>query len=214
MPPAGERSTHGLYVLAGTNGAGKSSILGRDIALVGSDFLNPDLLTVRLMEDDPLLSVEHANEQAWYEMVRLLRTAIDQRLDFAFETTLGGNTVTNELLRAGGAGLDVRVAYVGLASADLHVERVRRRVAEGGHDIPEARIRARYVSSRENLIRMLPVLRELFLFDNSREGDPADPARSEPTLVMHMEYGQIDQCDLLAVPDWARPIVAAALGLP
>jgi predicted ABC-type ATPase len=66
----------------------------------------------------------------------------------------------------------VRVWYVGLSSPELHIARVRARVAKGGHDIPEPRIRERYDASRLNLIRLLPRLSELWVYDNSVEADP------------------------------------------
>ena len=64
--------------------------------------------------------------------------------------------MTALLERALAVGLEVRVWYVGLSSPELHLARVRARVAKGGHDIPEAQVRARYDSSRLNLIRLLP----------------------------------------------------------
>ena len=75
-------------------------------------------------------------------------------------------------MHAANVGLPVRMWYVGLRDPDLHVQRVRARVARGGHDIPEATIRQRYDDSRTNLIRLLPHVAELKLYDNSLEADP------------------------------------------
>jgi predicted ABC-type ATPase len=132
-------------------------------------------------------------------------------LNFAFETTLGGNTIPSLLASALSAGLEVRVWYVGLSSVDLHIARVRARVEKGGHPIPEEKIRERFDRSRLNLIRLLPLLTELLVYDNSREADPAAGQRPEPKLLLHMAFGKIARaCDLQAVPQWAKPIVAAA----
>jgi predicted ABC-type ATPase len=71
----------------------------------------------------------------------------------AFETTLGGSTITALPERALAAGIAVRVwrvGYVGLEGLDLHLARVRARVARGGHDIPAERVRARHDQSRLN----------------------------------------------------------------
>ncbi|MGH8574211.1 MAG: hypothetical protein ACREX8_16790 [Gammaproteobacteria bacterium] len=65
------------------------------------------------------------------------------RLDFAFETTLGANTIPRLLAEAASQGIEVHVWYAGLSSPELHIERVRSRVRKGGHDIPEADIRRR-----------------------------------------------------------------------
>jgi predicted ABC-type ATPase len=108
-------------------------------------------------------------------------------------------------------GIEVRVWYVGLATPELHLARVQTRVARGGHDIPESKIRERFERSRVNLIRLLPHLTELRVFDNSVDADPASGKMPEPLLVLHMVNGAIASiCELPQVPGWAKPIVAAA----
>jgi len=155
-----------------------------------------------------------ANSQAWFEGKRLLEKAIAGRLDFAFETTLGGNTITNLLEHALEAGIEVRVLYTGLSSLELHIARVRARVAKGGHDIPEADIRRRYDRGLLNLIRLLPRLTELRVYDNSDEADPHSGVAPTPKLVLHLDAGRIMNAgDLASTPDWAKPIVAAAMKL-
>ena len=108
----------------------------------------------------------------------------------------------------------MRVFYVGLASADAHIERVRQRVRAGGHDIPEADIRRRYRHSLLNLVQLLPGLTELRVYDNSATADPAAGQAPLPVLVLHMQRGRVvGPSDLTRTPDWAKPIVAAALQL-
>ncbi len=153
-----------------------------------------------------------ANAAAWHQGRRLLERAIAERLDFAFETTLGGNTLAKLLALAADKGAEVHVLYIGLSSPELHLARVRARVRAGGHDIPEEHIRRRYEHSRLNLIHLLPKLASLRVYDNSAEADPARGKTPEPILVLHMEKGKIRNPDELArSPDWAKPIVAAAL---
>ncbi len=110
--------------------------------------------------------------------------------------------------------MEVRIWYVGLATPELHIARVRARVAAGGHDIPETKIRERYESSRLNLVDLMPKLTELRLFDNSEEGDPRKGVAPRPALLLHMDHGKIvEMCDLRKTPDWAKPILATALKL-
>jgi len=201
-----------IYVLAGTNGAGKSSIGGAAIRERGADYFNPDEATRRIRLANPGISEREANSAAWHEGKRLLEDAIAKRSTFAFETTLGGETITGLLLRALAEGVEVRIWYVGLATPELHIARVRARVARGGHDIPENRIRQRFEHSRINLIRLLPQLTELRLLDNSTDADPATGAAPTPLLVLHVVEGKIAaMCDIADVPTWAKPIVAAAV---
>ncbi len=201
-----------LWVLAGTNGAGKSSIGGAMLRESGGDYFNPDEIARALRGRDSSLDPAEANARAWALGLRLLDEAIDVRRDHFFETTLGGNTMASRLEQAVEVGLDVRIWYVGLASPELHMERVASRVRAGGHDIPEDAIRQRFDSSRRNLLRLLPQLAELKVFDNSAPGDPRNGDTPQPWLVLHWKDGRImAPSNLKRTPDWAKPIVSQAL---
>ena len=203
-----------IRVLAGVNGAGKSSIVGATIRDRGGEYYNPDEAAREIMAANPGLGQTEANAAAWEQGRKLLERAIDQRLDFTFETTLGGNTMPGLLAEAAKRGVEVHVLYVGLGSAESHIGRVRQRVRAGGHDIPEADIRRRYRHSLINLVKLLPALTELRVYDNSATADPANGQAPQPVLVLHMERGRIvGPSDLTSTPAWAKPIVAAALEL-
>jgi predicted ABC-type ATPase len=203
-----------LYVLAGVNGAGKSSIGGAAIRAAGGQYYNPDEAAREIMAANPGLGQTQANAAAWEQGRKLLERAIDQGLDFTFETTLGGNTMPRLLAEAASRGIEVHIFHIGLGSADAHIERVRQRVRAGGHDIPEADIRRRYRHSLLNLVQLLPALTELRVYDNSATADPATGQAPQPVLVLHMKRGRIvGPADLACTPDWAKPIVAAALQL-
>ena len=203
-----------IYVIAGVNGAGKSSIGGAAFRNFGGEYYNPDEAARQLIAADPGLDPTEANAAAWRQGVGMLRQAITEHLDFAFETTLGGNTVPRLLAEAAAQGIGIYVWYAGLSSPELHLQRVRSRVRRGGHNVPEDAIRRRYERSRLNLIALLPLLAALRMHDNSAEADPADGATPAPVLVLHTERGKIlNPNDLPRAPDWAKPIVAAALKL-
>lgn len=214
MAEQGAAAVPCLYVLAGTNGAGKSSIGGAMLRSRGAEYFDPDEAARRIRAVNAGITQEDANGAAWAEGKRLLRRAIAERLTFAFETTLGGNTMTALLEQAPAQGLEVRIWYVGLSNPELHLARVRARVARGGHDIPEADVRRRYDAGRRHLIRLLPRLTELRVYDNSADADPHRGIGPRPRLVLHLDRGRIvDDADLRQTPQWAKPIVAAALKL-
>jgi len=201
-----------IYVLAGTDGAGKSSIAGAAFRQAGADYFNPDEAATRIQVANPTLTRTEANSAAWHEGRRLLERAIAERLNFAFETTLGGNTIPALLEKALESEIEMRVWYVGLATPELHIARVKARAARGGHDIPETTIRERYHRSRLNLVRLLPWLTDLRVYDNSDEADPNSGSAPEPQLVLHwLEKRMVDSCHLEAAPVWAKPILLAAL---
>ena len=148
-----------IYVLAGTNGAGKSSIAG---ACCASAAWNTSTRTRRRgascaanpgstrRGQQRRLAAGQAPAGARHRRAPRLRVRDDARRQHDHAPA-----------RASGLrhGIEVRIWYVGLSSPELHVARVRARVAKGGHDIPEARIRERYDAGRLNLIRLLPAAR-------------------------------------------------------
>lgn len=203
-----------VWVLAGTNGAGKSSIGGAFLRQSGGDYFNPDEAARRIFAAHPRFTQAEVNGMAWQEGLRQLEAAIRERREYFLETTLGGETITARLEQALVAGLEVRVWYVGLSSVELHLARIAARLKKGGHDIPEADVRRRFRNSCVNLIRLLPKLTELLIYDNSVNADPARNAAPAPRLVLHMERGRIiGPADLSETPDWAKPVVAAAMKL-
>jgi len=137
-----------IYVLAGVNGAGKSSIGGAALRQEGSAYFNPDEAAARIRKD---LTIEDANALAWNEGTWRLEEAIESRSDYAFESTLGGNTIPALLTRAAEEGFQVMVWFV-------------------GHDITEVKIREQWETSLRILITLLPLVSELKIFDDSKQG--------------------------------------------
>lgn len=209
-----------LFVLAGTNGAGKSSIGGATIRAHGGAYFNPDEAAARIRQAQPHLSATQANSAAWHEGKRLLQHAIARRLDYHFETTLGGHSLAGLLKQAAAQGFEVRIWYVGLASPELHLARIRSRVRHGGHPIPEADVRRRFDQSRLQLIDLLPSLTELRVYDNSHEANPHLGQTPCPRLLLHWlaqatppVQAPAAPSALADTPEWAKPLVMAALRL-
>jgi predicted ABC-type ATPase len=177
-----------------------------------ANYFNPDEVARLIRSRRPELPQSEANALAWYQGKVLLERAIAERRSLALETTLGGNTIARLLREALLAGLEVCVWYAGLRDVELHIARVKARVLGGGHDIPESDIRRRYDAGRINLISLLPYLTELRVYDNSEDNDPALGREPRPTLLLRMSRGLITGgCALGETPEWAKPIVAAAM---
>lgn len=202
-----------ILVLAGVNGAGKSSVGGSTLRSKGLDWFNPDAFTRELQRVG--MSLEEANATAWEEGRRRLQQAIDTGSNHAFETTLGGRTI-KEMLDLASQTHDVSIWYCGLASVDLHFQRVRDRVESGGHDIDADKIAARYLASPLNLLGLMPKLAALSVYDNSASAAPGQPV-PDPVMVLRVVGSRvvhpIDPASLAATPDWAKPLVERALQL-
>ena len=201
-----------ITVIAGVNGAGKSSVVGERLRQSGGEYFNPDEVTRKFRAASSSMTLEEANSHAWDEGKRRLEEAIRDKADFVFETTLGGNTMTELLSKALDEGLEVALFYVGLEKVELHLARVRARVEAGGHDIPESKIRERYTSSLKNLVKLAPRLTELRVFDNSLDADPKTAKAPAPREILQSESGRVTaHCELVTCPEWAKPILGLLL---
>lgn len=212
-PRRGSTAPPEITVLAGVNGAGKSSVGGAELRAAGAEYFNPDELARRLRDQNGLPQ-QQANAEAWAYGKSRLEAAIAAGKDFTFESTLGGQTITDILVQAAAKGYRLHVWFVGLESVELHIERVAARVSKGGHPISDADIRRRWIGSRRNLIRLLPHVHELRVFDNSVEAPPQKTP--EPKLVLSVQEGELvfpGPAELAATPAWAKPIAAAAYKL-
>ncbi|WP_337878443.1 AAA family ATPase [Caldimonas sp.] len=206
-----------LFVLAGVNGAGKSSIGGHLLTRQGLTWFNPDRYARELVAAG-LATADEASGLAWAEGLRRLDDALARGRHHAFETTLGGTTIAQRLREATRTH-DVLMWFCGLDSPERHRARVAARVRAGGHDIPEERIRQRYPRALANLIVLMPHLAHLQVYDNSTEAAPGAPI-PDPRLLLELRRGQLthprpdDLETLRATPAWAHPLLEAALSLP
>jgi predicted ABC-type ATPase len=140
-----------LWIIAGPNGSGKSSFYnGTDIEGWGGSvwIINPDLLTERIVASEKLPLLE-ANLKAVQRIERWLQDSIEVYQTVGVETVLSSAKYRSLVQRAKRRGFEIRIIYIVLRSATLQVERVRIRVTEGGHGVPEAKIRSRRQRSFE-----------------------------------------------------------------
>jgi predicted ABC-type ATPase len=133
-----------LVVLAGPNGAGKSTTAAHLLkgALAVEEFVNADIIAQGLSAYRP----ESAAVTAGRVMLERLRFLARERRDFAFETTLAGRGHAPWLQDLRAAGYRAHLIFLALPAADLAVARVAERVRQGGHDVPEAVVRRRFVA--------------------------------------------------------------------
>lgn len=203
-----------IYVLAGVNGAGKSSIGGHLLTQAGLAWFNPDTFARELVQH-LAYAQDEANVIAWNEGVRRLDDAIRTGKSYAFETTLGGQSIVQKLIAAAESH-DILVWFCGLRDAEQHIARVQFRVAQGGHDIPEDRIRQRCCTAMQHLVMLMPHLAQLRVYDNSLDV-ALGAAVPEPQLVLWLDDSRrqfpSDLFQARATPEWAKSLVEAAFEL-
>lgn len=155
------------YILfAGVNGAGKTTYYKHHTSLAGQPRINSDEIVVQNGGD-----WRKAKDQAaaMKEAVARIKDYLNSGISFNQESTLTGGSIIGTLKRAKACGYTVKMYYVGLASADLAVERVSMRVSQGGHGIEEKDIRRRYVYSLKNLAKVIPLCDTVIVLDNTEE---------------------------------------------
>ena len=158
-----------LVFLAGPNGAGKSTFFDAYLADLGLLYVNADRFAVALRDAEPTASQDEVDRRAFEQAEQMRRDLVESRVSFCTESVfsdpVGAKVKALEAARA--AGFVVFLVFIGLASPMLSVARVKQRVAHGGHDIPDAKLTARFPRTLANLRAAVTVVDEAFLFDNS-----------------------------------------------
>lgn len=189
-----------MIVLAGPNGAGKSTLYATRVApSFAGPFINADIIQRNELRDP--------SPQASYEAARIASSLRAERLaqgrDFVTETVFSHPSKLELIAEARANGFTVIVMHIGVDTPELSVARVGARVQEGGHVVPEDKIRARYD-------RGAPFIREAVLradrgmvFDNSSLNQP-------PHHCLTFANGRLAFA-LPRLPAWIRAIYASDL---
>lgn len=177
-----------LFIIGGANGAGKTTaalqLLPNFLEIF--EYVNADEIAKGLSPFNP----ESVAIQAGRLMLQRLETLSNAGADFAFESTLSARNYTRFLRTCKTKGYIINLIYFWLQSPELAIERVKRRVESGGHNIPEETIRRRYERGRINLIELyLPLCDSWMIYDNSY---------SQPQLIA---AGNIQQEPIIFLPE-------------
>ena len=151
-----------MVVMAGTNGAGKSSA-ARFIIPEGVDCFNPDQMIKAFHKKNEAAK----NLDAWKHVVKEIKSHINGEKSFAFETTLSDKTVTNKLKTAKQNGFEVNIIYVSLDTVETHYKRVKNRVSNGGHDILKDVITRRFNSRAKYLSEAIAIADKILIINNT-----------------------------------------------
>lgn len=156
-----------LYILSGCNGAGKTTASYTLLPelLECNEFVNSDEFAKSLSPFDPSLVSLKASRY----MLMKIKYLLSKRVDFVIETTLATRSLTKIINEAHDLGYEVTLLYFWLNSVELAIKRVKNRVENGGHNIPEDVIRRRYVTGVKYFFDIYaPMCDRWVLADNSR----------------------------------------------
>jgi predicted ABC-type ATPase len=180
-----------LVALAGPNGAGKTTFYDAHLSKLALPFVNADDLA-RELELDAYLAAEAAE--------RVRKELLARGQSFIFETVFSdpAGAKLEFLKEAERAGYRVLLIFIGIGGPETSENRVAMRVAQGGHDVPNEKLRSRYRRVMANLKRALAELSNVRVYDNS---DLLSPYR----LAARMEERTLTV--IPPVPSWLKPLL-------
>jgi predicted ABC-type ATPase len=155
-----------LYVIAGCNGAGKTTASFTILPeiLDCKEFVNADEIARGISPFQP----ESVSFEAGRIMLKRIDDLLKENINFAFETTLATKSYKQLINKAKEQGYQTTLLFFWLQNVELAIERVKARVSEGGHNIEVDVIKRRYLRGIENLFKIyLPIFDEILIFDNS-----------------------------------------------
>jgi len=155
-----------IVIIAGPNGAGKTTFAKEYLPNEAGcpDFVNADLIAAGLSPFRPEVAAVHAGRL----MLQEIKSRVRQRKSFAFETTLSGHSYAQKIPQWQTLGYHVKLIFLNLPSADMAIARVTARVAQGGHNVPEAVIRRRFSAGLSNFDKIYKKIVDAWiLYDNS-----------------------------------------------
>jgi predicted ABC-type ATPase len=178
-----------LVVLAGSNGAGKSTFFSTHLLHMGLRFINADILARELQLES--LQAARVADALRAELVQLGESFITETV---FSDPVGAKL--GVFTAAMAAGYTVVLLYIGISGPECSEERVAQRVLQGGHDVPADRLVTRYPRTLANLRAAIPKLSQVFVYDN-------DDLRRPYHLIARYAEGQMVWSDY-DPPDWWR----------
>ena len=173
-----------VIVIAGPNGAGKSTTAPAILkgALGVTEFVNADTIAQGLSAFNPEKAAFHAGRV----MLERLHQLVEDKENFAFETTLASKTFAHWLKALKMEGYAFHLFYLWLPSPEFAVARVAERVRVGGHNVPEATVHRRYHGGLMNFFRQYrPIADTWRMYDNSRFGEPRLISSGEYDIIEH-----------------------------
>ncbi|MDX2227780.1 MAG: zeta toxin family protein [Verrucomicrobiae bacterium] len=155
-------------IIAGSNGAGKTTFAREFLPREGrmTHFVNADLIAAGLSPLKPELAKITAARLLLHELDRLAA----MRMDFAFESTLSGQTYLGRLKRWKTSGDRIEIIFLKLNSTQLAIRRITNRVSQGGHSVPCLDVKRRFHRGWNNFTKLYRHLADSWtVYDNSTQ---------------------------------------------
>ena len=190
-----------LIIIAGPNGSGKTTVTSKILKhewLENSVYINPDQVAQERFGD---WNSPEAVRQAAVYCANWREQCLAERKSMIFESVLSASDKVDFIKRAIAAGFFVRLFFVCTASPTINASRIAKRVIEGGHDVPIAKIISRYNKSIVNCVKLSRIVDRTYIYDNSIDNQ-------EARILFRFADGVIIKRYTDIIPQWAQGLIS------
>lgn len=137
-----------MFIIAGANGVGKTTLAGEFLKEFRVKFLNAD--TIAESGKKHKLDVVKNRISAGKILFKLLQGHINKNFSFAIESTLAGRYLARIIGETKSKGYHISIIYFFVDSPEVAIDRIRIRVKKGGYSVPESDVIRRFSRSKTN----------------------------------------------------------------
>lgn len=185
-----------LWILAGGNGAGKTTFYEKLLAPKGIRLVNADMIAKIINPNNP----ESVSYKAASLVDKIREKFLYQGITFCFETVFSHVSKIDFVAKAKANSYEIILIYIHLDTLELNEARVYQRVTEGGHNVPVAKIHSRIPRTIKNIAKTLPLVNEAKLLNNSSRDNPFQ-------VVATVKQGGRKSA-INPLPEWAEYILS------
>ena len=157
-----------LWVLAGGNGAGKTTFYDKMLGPLDVAFINADIIAREIFPDNP-----EANSYKAAKLAEEMRKEqLSKGKSFCFETVFSHPSKIDFIAQAKALGYEITLIIIHIQSPELNLARIDERVKEGGHNVPSDKVKSRIPRTLENVKKAIPLCDRVWVLDNSSLESP------------------------------------------
>ncbi|SER18016.1 Predicted ABC-type ATPase [Nitrosomonas sp. Nm51] len=185
-----------LWLLAGGNGAGKTTFYRLQLESFGIPFVNADILAKQLHPDQP--------EQHSYEAAKITETIrlhlLQDGRTFCFETVFSHPSKIDFVANAKAMEYEIALVFIHLGQLQLNFARIAQRMSEGGHTVPDDKVKARIPRVLQLVKQVLPLCDHVSILDNSRADSPFQQIGAIRNGCLELNQ--------VSIPGWCRELLS------